>query len=158
MLPLPDEVVADYKPTDEVPNEAVAGYDDFTYEGHHDVLSRALYVGDTFAVNLDASTNSKDTDFYLVNCVATKEKVKKGYIDEWGNVIDRGSYVVQGLYYKQLDAYTFKLDRTQPIVHLLSNLVRCIKIHIEHIPRRRVLYTITPNSYEAICNSMPFSF
>ena len=158
MLPLPDEVVADFEPIDEVLAEAVVGYDDFTYEGHHDVLSSALYVGDTFVVNRDASTNFKDANFYLVNCVAAKEKVKKGYIDEWGNVIKRGSFVVQGLYYKQLDAYTFKLDRTQPIVHLLSNLVRCIKIPMEHIPRRRGLYTITPNSYEAICNSKPFSF
>ena len=122
------------------------------------MLSSALYVGDTFAVNPDASTNSEDADFYLVNCVATKEKVKKGYIDEWGNVIDKGSYVEQGLYYKQLDAYTFKLDRAQPIVPLLSNLVRCIKIPMDHIPRRRGLYTITPDSYEAIFNSMPFNF
>ena len=89
----------------------------------YDVLSSALCVGDTFAINPDASTNDKDVDFYLVKCVAAKEKVEKGYINEWSNVIDRGSYVVQGLYYKQLGAYTFKLDHKQAIVHLLSHLV-----------------------------------
>ena len=144
--------------TDEVSTEEVVGYDDFTYEGHHDVLSSALCSEDTFAVNPDALTNAEDVDFYLVKCVAEKEKVEKGYIDEWSNVIDRGSYVVQGLYYKQLDAYTFKLDHKQPIVHLLSHLVRCIEIPMEHFPRRRQVYTITLESYEAICNSMPFSF
>ena len=91
MLALPNEVVANFEPIDEVPTDVVARYDDFTYEGHHDVLSSALYVGNTFAINPDASTNFEDADFYLVNCVATKEKVKKGYIDEWGNVIDKGS-------------------------------------------------------------------
>lgn len=153
LLPLDDEVGANSEPTEEV-----VGYDDFTYEGHHDVLSSALCVGDTFAVNPDAPTNGKNMDFYLVKCVAAKKQVEKGYIDEWTNVIDRGSYVVQGLYYKQLDAYTFKLDHKQSIVHLLSHLVRCIKIPMERIPKRRQLYTITPESYEAICNSMPFNF
>lgn len=33
-----------------------------------------------------------------LKCIAIKEKAKQSYIDEWDNVIDRGSYVVQGLY------------------------------------------------------------
>ncbi|KAI5071358.1 hypothetical protein GOP47_0013609 [Adiantum capillus-veneris] len=153
LLPLLDETVLDSKPKDEA-----ATYDDFTYEGHHDVLSSALCAGDTFAVNPDASTNVEDVDFYLVKCVAEKEKVEKGYLDEWGNAIDRGSYVVQGLYYKQLDAYTFKLANKQPIIHVLLHLVRCIKMPMEHIPRRRKVYTTNLEIYEAIYNSMPFSF
>ena len=156
--PLPDEMEADSNPAVEVLTEEVNGYDDFTYEGQYDVLSSALCVDNTFAINPDASTNAEGVDFYLVKCVVAKEKVDKGYIDEWSNVIDRGLHVVQGLYCKQLDAYTFKLDNKLPIVHILSHLVRCIKIPMEHYPKRRLVYTITPESYEAICNSMPFSF
>ena len=133
--PLPDEMEADSNPAVEVPTEEI------TYEGQHDVLSSALCVGDTFAVNPDASTNAEGVDFYLVKCVVAKEKVDKGYIDEWSNAIDRGSHVVQGLYYKQLDAYTFKLDNKLPIVHILSHLVRCIKIPMEHYPKRRLVCT-----------------
>ena len=87
------------------------------------MLSSTLCVGDTFSINLDASTNDKDVDFYLVKCDAPKEKVENGYIDEWINVIDKGSYVVQRLYHKKLDAYTLKLDHKQLIVHLLPHLV-----------------------------------
>ncbi|MCO5587819.1 hypothetical protein L7F22_041771, partial [Adiantum nelumboides] len=50
------------EPTD----EAVA-FNDLMYKGHHDGLSSALYVGDTFAINPDALTNVEDVDFYLVN-------------------------------------------------------------------------------------------
>ncbi|KAI5070566.1 hypothetical protein GOP47_0014909 [Adiantum capillus-veneris] len=96
LLPLPDEVLVDSEPTDEVSTtEEVVGYDGFTYEGNHDVLSSDLCVGNTFAINPDASTNAEDVDFYLVKCVAANEKVEKGYINEWSNVIDTGSYVVQ---------------------------------------------------------------
>ncbi|KAI5063782.1 hypothetical protein GOP47_0020452 [Adiantum capillus-veneris] len=137
LLPLPDEVLADFATTDEVPIEEVIGYDGLTYEGHHDVLSSALWVGNTFFIDLDALTNAQNVDFFLVKCVVAKEKVDKGYIDEWRTVIDRGSYAVQGMYYKKLDSYTFKLYHKQAIVHLFSHLVQCIKIPMEHIPRRR---------------------
>ncbi|MCO5607312.1 hypothetical protein L7F22_061505 [Adiantum nelumboides] len=48
LLPLPDEAVSDFEPVDE------ASYNDFTYKGHHDVLSSTLWAGNTFAVNPDA--------------------------------------------------------------------------------------------------------
>ncbi|MCO5587409.1 hypothetical protein L7F22_041357 [Adiantum nelumboides] len=89
LRPLPNETVSDSESTDEA-----AAYDDFTYKGHHDVLSSALCAGNTFAVNPDASTNVEDVDFYLVKCIAAKEKVEKGYLNEWGNAIDRGSYEI----------------------------------------------------------------
>ena len=44
LLPLLDEVVVNCEPTDEVPTKEVIGYDEFTYKGHHDVLSSALCV------------------------------------------------------------------------------------------------------------------
>ncbi|KAI5071170.1 hypothetical protein GOP47_0013421 [Adiantum capillus-veneris] len=105
LLPLLEKAVSDSELKDEI-----AAYDDFTYEGHHDVLSSTLCAGDIFDANPNASTNVEDVDFYLVKCVVAKEKVEKGYLDEWGNAIHRGSYVVQGLYYEQLDVYTFKID------------------------------------------------
>ncbi|MCO5608873.1 hypothetical protein L7F22_063091, partial [Adiantum nelumboides] len=77
----------DFEPTDEA-----VKYNDFMYKGCHDVLSSALCIGNTFVVNPDALTNVEDVDFYLTKCVAAKEKVEKGYLDEWGNAIDRGSY------------------------------------------------------------------
>ncbi|MCO5582330.1 hypothetical protein L7F22_036224 [Adiantum nelumboides] len=77
LLSLPNGTVSDFEWADEA-----ATYYDFTYKGHHDVLSSTLCVGNTFAVNQDALTNAKDVDFYLIKCVAAKEMVEMGYIDE----------------------------------------------------------------------------
>ena len=139
------EVLADDSLEDEV-----IKYDVFMYECHHDALSSALCVGDTFAVNPHATSNYEDLYFYLVKCISVKEKVENGYIDEWKNVIDKGSYVVQGFYYKKVDLYTFKCFNKHPMVHILSNLVHCIKTAMEHMPNRAQMYTITPKNYEAI--------
>ena len=131
------------------------GLDVALYEGHHDVLSNALRPGDTFAVHPDSATNTEPVDFYLVKCLEDKQEAEVNYVDDWDNNIPRGAYVIKGLYYKQIDSLSFNLLTSTSPVHILSHLVRCIKIPMEHIPRRRNLYCITPEIYEAIYNSMP---
>lgn len=120
------------------------GLDVALYEGHHDVLSNALRPGDTFAVHPDSATNTEAVDFYLVKCLEDKQEAEVNYVDDWDNNIPRGTYVIKGLYYKQIDSLSFNLLTSTSPVHILSHLVRCIKIPMEHIPRRRNLYCITP--------------
>ncbi len=136
--------------------DAEDAYDEVSYEGHHDVLSNAVEIGDNFAVQPDTATNTEAVDFHLVKCIAEKDEAEDNYVDEWQTSIAKGTYVIKGLYYKQRDAYSFNLLSNMPPVHILSHLVRCIKIPMEHIPKKRNLYCITPKTYEAIYNSMPF--
>lgn len=154
LQPLPD----DKKHDDELSSDEgeTNGYDGFTYEGHHDALSATLSIGDTFAVNPDPATNEEDADFYLVKCTCVRERVTKGYVDQWGNAIDQGSYVVQGLYYRQVDACMFALDDRQAPIHILSHLVRCIKIPMEPVSNNGKMCKMAPDIYESVYNSMPY--
>lgn len=129
------------------------GFDAPMYGGHHDALSDALCVGDTFATPAD----NDQFDFYLLQCSRAKYKTTRPLRDAWGNCISPRSYLVEGYYYELLDGEqdVYHIPTYQPKVFLASHLVRSIKVPMEPLHGQPGNFRLTPDDYENIYNSMP---
>ena len=131
--------------------------EDFAYEEHHDALSDALCIGDNFAV-IAPHDNEELVDFYVLKCIAQKQKSDTKLKDGWGNVCLIGSFVVKGIWYKQMkgNPYEYKLLQHKLEAILPSHLVRSIKFPMEKVKGCGMKYLISPEAYEVIYNSTPF--
>ncbi len=91
------------------------------YGGHHDAISDALCVGDTFATN----AHEEGADFYLLKCSKEKHRTSRILRDTWGNCIEAHSYLVEGYYYELVDGEedVYYIPVSHPIVLLASHLV-----------------------------------
>ncbi|MCO5593158.1 hypothetical protein L7F22_047164 [Adiantum nelumboides] len=92
------------------------------YGGHHDTISDALCIGDTFATN----ANEDGADFYLLRCSEEKYKIARALSDSWGNILFAGSYLVEGYYYELVEGAEniYYMLASQPKVLMASHLVR----------------------------------
>ncbi|KAH7306801.1 hypothetical protein KP509_22G031100 [Ceratopteris richardii] len=93
------------------------------YEGHHDFLSDALVVGNNFVVPTE-DLNEEQDEFYILQCVRLKSQVTSMKTYQWGNIIDIGTYDVEGLYYRKVFDDVYELLRMSPIVMIYTHLPR----------------------------------
>ena len=123
------------------------------YAGHHDAISDALCVGDTFATN----AHEEGADFYLLKCSKKKYKTSRAVRDAWGNCIEAHSYLVEGYYYELADGEedVYYIPVSQPIVLLASHLVRAIKIPMEPVDGEPHKFRLSAEVHENVYNSMP---
>ena len=123
------------------------------YGGHHDAISDALRVGDTFATN----ANEDGADFYLLRCSKEKYKTTRAVRDAWDNCISANSYLVEGYYYELVEGTedVYYVPRGSPRVLLASHLVRSIKIPLEPLHGNPHHFKLSPEVYENVYNSMP---
>ncbi|MCO5593702.1 hypothetical protein L7F22_047719 [Adiantum nelumboides] len=84
------------------------------YGGHHDTISDALCIGDTFATN----ANEDGANFYILRCSEKKQKTTRALSDYWGNILSAGSYLVEGYYYELVKGakHIYYIPASQPKV------------------------------------------
>ena len=123
------------------------------YGGHHDAISDALCLGDTFATN----AYEEGADFYLLKCSKEKYKTSRTLRDAWGNCIEAHSYLVEGYYYELVEGEkdVYYIDASQPTVLLASHLVRAIKIPMEPVDGEPHKLRLSAEVHENVYNSMP---
>ena len=123
------------------------------YGGHHDAISDALCIGDTFATN----AHDDGADFYLLKCEKQKYKTSRALQDAWGSCICAHSYLVEGYYYELVDGEedVYYIPASQPKVLLQSHLVRAIKIPMEPLDGEPQQFRLSAEVHENVYNSMP---
>lgn len=133
----------------------IIGYHDSMYEDHHDALSSALCIDDTFVINLDTWTSDESLEFYLVKCVVVRENVKD-YRDEWSNVIGTTICVARIVL---IAIECIHLQARSQVTYRPSTFTSSMMYQYTYAthPKRRKSYTFMLESYEGIYNRNSFS-